>query len=185
MSLNCNARSWVGWQMSKPSPPVACSLLICSSFCENGVEVTLMPVSFSKSGITGSGNSSSQLMMLSSPEDESALETIAGEATAPSPSAADDFRNERRLTPAKSRLWVDLYMCVALQTRLERKPRRRPTTLNAIERSRPPTLPPRPTRQSWHKIEFPTMANARVQSGFPAAEPVTTPLENNDNLFMV
>ena len=69
-----------------------------------------MPVSFSKSGITGSGNSSSQLMMLSSPDDESALETIAGEATAPSPSAADDFRNERRLTPAKSRLWVDLYM---------------------------------------------------------------------------
>ena len=55
---------------------------------ENGVEVTLMPVSFSKSGITGSGNSSSQLMMLSSPEDESALETIAGEG--------DGAQSERR-----------------------------------------------------------------------------------------
>ena len=84
MSLNCSARSCVGWQTSKPSPPVACSLLICSSFCENGVELTLMPVAFSKSGITGSGNSSSQLMMLSSPEDDSALVTIAGEATAAS-----------------------------------------------------------------------------------------------------
>src|ERR1700678_1561400 len=116
-SLNCNARSWVGWQMSKPSPPVACSLLICSSFCENGVELTLMPVNFSKSGITGSGNSSSQLMMLSSPEDESALETIAGEATAPSPSAAEVFRNERRSMPANSRLWVDLYICASLEMR--------------------------------------------------------------------
>ncbi len=46
---------------SKPSPPVACSLLICSSFCENGVVFTLMPVFFSKFGITGFGSSSSQL----------------------------------------------------------------------------------------------------------------------------
>src|ERR1700735_255987 len=115
MSLNCKDRSWVGWQMAKTSPPVACSLLICSSFCEKGVELTLIPVSFSKSGITGSGNSSSQLMMLSSPEDENALETIAGEATAPSPSAAEVFRNERRSTPANSRLWVDLYICAPLE----------------------------------------------------------------------
>ena len=70
MSLNCGARSCVGWQRSKPAPLVACSLLICSSFCENGVGFTLMPVAFSKFGMTGLGNSSSQLMMLSDPEDD-------------------------------------------------------------------------------------------------------------------
>src|SRR5271170_7229930 len=185
MSLNCGARSCVGWQMSNPAPPVACSLLICSSFCENGVELTLMPVSFSKSGITGSGNSSSQLMMLSSPEDESALETIAGEATAPSPSAADDFRNERRLTPANSRLWVDLYMYIALQTRLERRPRRRPTTLNAIEKSRPPTLSPRPTRQSWHRSELCTMTKERRQSRFLRRSVGVMLLGKNDNSHVI
>ncbi len=71
-SLNCSARSCVGWHRSKPSPPVACSLLICSSFCENGVVVTLMPVAFSKSGISGLGSSSDQFSRLSAPEDDRA-----------------------------------------------------------------------------------------------------------------
>jgi len=65
----------LGWQMSKPSPPVAWSLLICSSFCEKGVEFTLMPDFFSKPGSTGSGNSSDHMSRLSSPEEESAFFT--------------------------------------------------------------------------------------------------------------
>ena len=125
MSLNCSARSCVGWQRSKPSPPVACSLLICSSFCENGVELTLMPVAFSKSGITGSGSSSSQLIMLSSPEDDSALETIAGEATAPRPSAADVFRNERRSRPAEKQTMGRLIHAERPPNATERRARRR------------------------------------------------------------
>jgi len=66
------ARFMVGEHRSKPSPPVAWSLLICSSFCENGVVVTLMPVAFSKFGITGSGYSSDHMRIETSPEDDQA-----------------------------------------------------------------------------------------------------------------
>ena len=96
-SLNCGARSRVGWQRSKPSPPVACSLLICSSFCENGVWLTLMPVAFSKFGITGSGNSSDQMSRLSSPEDEKASFTIHGPVASTAPAAAALRSMVRRL----------------------------------------------------------------------------------------
>ena len=96
-SLNCGARSRVGWTRSKPSPPVACSLLICSSFCENGVWFTLIPVAFSKFGITSPGNSSDQLSRLISPEDERALRTRPGAATSTAAAPAPAFSRIRRL----------------------------------------------------------------------------------------
>src|SRR5262245_30688320 len=96
-SLNCGARSRVGWQRSKPSPPVACSLLICSSFCENGVEFTLMPLCLVKFGRTGSITSSAQLRMLSSPELEKASFTSHGPVASTAPAAAALRSMVRRL----------------------------------------------------------------------------------------
>src|SRR5262249_59637983 len=77
-----------GWQRSKPSPPVACSLLICSSFCENGVEFTLMPLCLVKFGRTGSITSSAQFRMLTSPEVEKASFTSHGPVASTAPAAA-------------------------------------------------------------------------------------------------
>src|SRR6185312_4940123 len=96
-SLNCGARSRVGWQRSKPSPSVACSLLICSSFCENGEEFTLMPLCFVKFGMTGSITSSAQLRMLSSPELEKASFTSHGPVASTAPAAAALRSMVRRL----------------------------------------------------------------------------------------
>lgn len=55
-----------------------------------------MPVAFSKSGMTGFGSSSSQLMMFSSPEEDSAFCTIHGPVAATEPTAAPVFRKVRR-----------------------------------------------------------------------------------------
>jgi hypothetical protein len=65
-SLNCGDRSRVGWQRSKATSP-AFSFAICSSFWENNVLLTVIPVFAVKSGKTGSGHSSDHISRLSSP----------------------------------------------------------------------------------------------------------------------
>jgi len=70
-------------------------LLICSSFCENGVRLTLMPVAFSKFGMTGLGGSSSQLMMLNEPEVDWASAVYQGPTAATSPAVQPAFSFQR------------------------------------------------------------------------------------------
>src|SRR3954447_13601668 len=62
-------------------------------------------------------------MKFTSPEDEKAFVTIAGEATTPRPTAADVLRKDRRLTPRPARvlsfiIYVSLWFLPALPPRI-------------------------------------------------------------------